>query len=116
MAKKAKFSISTIISSEEVYDFTCTLCAKLNKNTEAVNLCLQCQKYLCSECTECHNKIPVMADHVLEKVELSTRDKTFGKHDILTEHCTKHPSEIIKMYCAIHDIVACTICTTIDHK
>ena len=115
MSKKAKFSTSTYISSEVDYEFRCTLCAELNKNTEAVNLCLQCQKYLCSECTECHNKIPVMAGHVLEKAELTSKDKTFSKH-LLTEHCTKHPAKIIEMYCAIHDIVACTICTTIDHK
>ena len=116
MATGAKFSTSTYISSEEVYDSACTLCQKLNKNTEAIKFCLQCQEYLCSECTEYHNKFPVMAGHVLEKAELTSRDKTLSKHYILTEHCTKHPAEIIKMYCAIHDTVACTICTTIDHK
>jgi len=116
MATGAKFSTSTYISSEGVYDSACTLCQKLNKNTETIQFCLQCQEYLCSECTECHNKFPGMAGHVLEKAELTSRDKSLRKHYILTAHCTKHPTEIIKMYCAIHDTVTCTVCTTIDHK
>ena len=110
------FRTSTYTSLEEVYDSTCTLCAKLKKYTEAKKFCLQCQEYLCSECTEYHNKFPVMAGHVLEKADLTSRDKTFSKHYVLREHCTKHPSKIIEMYCAKHDIVACTVCTTIDHK
>ena len=115
MATGPEFGTSTNISSDVVYDSTCTLCAKLKKNTEAIKFCLQCQEYLCSECTEYHNKFPVMAGHVLEKAELTSKDKTFSKH-VLTEHCTKHPAKIIEMYCAIHDIVACTVCTTNEHK
>ena len=111
-----KFRTSTNISSDVVYDSTCTLCAKLKKNTEAIKYCSQCQEYLCLECIEYHNKFSVMAGHVLEKAKLTSRDKTFSNHYVLTEHCTKHPVKIIEMYCAIHDIVACTICTTIDHK
>ena len=116
MATASSFSTSKNTASEEVYDFTCTLCAKRNKTSEAVKFCLECQVYLCLGCTEWHNSFPSMAGHVLEKAELTSREKKLSLPYVPTERCPKHPAEVIKMYCAKHDQVACTVCTTINHK
>ena len=50
-----------------------------------------------------------MAGHVLEKAELTLREKTFSVPYVPTQQCPKHPSEVIEMYCAKHDEVTCTV-------
>ncbi|XP_045193522.2 uncharacterized protein LOC123549464 [Mercenaria mercenaria] len=106
-------------SSDIIYEFSCTPCSEDGKNTEAEYQCVDCRTFFCSRCLLFHNRV-FKLHTILNKDSLASShcqpDATSASKSILQDVCSKHPAEIIKMYCALHDLVCCTVCIAMDHR
>ncbi|XP_060583855.1 uncharacterized protein LOC132740018 [Ruditapes philippinarum] len=104
-------------SSDEIFNFKCTGCAKRNKKREAVKYCVECQGYCCQACVVVHEAFPTLVNHnLLDKASFKSAGSTNELPAIPTERCAVHETKIIDMYCQNHDDVGCTTCMTLEHR
>eukprot|EP00918_Siedleckia_nematoides_P107312 GHVU01233998.1.p1 GENE.GHVU01233998.1~~GHVU01233998.1.p1 ORF type:complete len:193 (-),score=8.51 GHVU01233998.1:255-833(-) len=91
----------------------CTTCTQNNKQTNAVSLCIECMKTFCSDCLNTHNQI--VANH---NTLACSNIKAEDLNDIMktkASRCTKHPDEVIKLYCDSCRELVCMLCAVLDH-
>ena len=80
---------------------TCDPCSRNNKAKSGCYSCKNCNEYMCGECYGEHR-------HCSSSEE--------PRHSHPTERCSRHPSELLQMFCGKHDDVCCTVCIALDHK
>lgn len=87
-----------------------------NGQNMATNRCLECQEFLCGDCTLAHRRVKFTRDHEILSFEEFV-DRTNPKEDSSFVFCVKHSSENIDMYCKTCDLLTCKDCRrTVDHK
>ncbi|XP_060586134.1 uncharacterized protein LOC132741886 [Ruditapes philippinarum] len=97
----------------ELVNFKCVQCEKKNIKKEADIYCVECQEYYCSPCTDLHKMFPLMSTHqFIDKSSFNT----VILQKALPEKCEAHKTELLDMYCADHDDVACVTCIAIKHR
>lgn len=83
----------------------CEFCKQLqNKVVDATAKCLDCDKPLCTECTDTHRKTKITLGH-------SVCDTDTEK----AIECSAHGDEKVKYYCERCDVLVCVLCTFQDH-
>ncbi|XP_045173789.2 uncharacterized protein LOC123535264 [Mercenaria mercenaria] len=103
-------------TSDEMFNFKCTVCAKRNGNKKAVKYCVECQGYCCQACVDTHEVFPTLVTHnLLDRASLKSAITT-DLPEIPTQRCTIHETNLMNMYCENHDVVGCTICITQEHR
>ncbi|XP_072041841.1 E3 ubiquitin-protein ligase TRIM71-like [Amphiura filiformis] len=92
----------------------CTACDG-GVDNEAVARCVECEDFLCSNCTKAHKIVRLTKNHsVLSLVELKT-----GKVSLIKktkkEHCKEHTDQVLWFYCKTCDVPICRDCTVVEH-
>ncbi|XP_078405341.1 tripartite motif-containing protein 66 isoform X1 [Cetorhinus maximus] len=89
-------------------------CSNCEAKKPALNFCSDCNKWLCSTCSE---------EHVLGKDtkhhKLSTPERTAGEESEVNEFplfCPLHSKEPLKLFCETCDVLACWNCQLTQHK
>ena len=80
----------------------------------ATSKCLDCEFYLCKDCTALHTRQRVTKNHKLVSIaEIKT-----GKVKELSQkrYCLEHEGEELKLYCRTCQKVICRDCTIVTHK
>lgn len=106
------------ITSDVIFDFPCSICARRDKSHEAEKYCVECEDYMCAACVDNHSSFHSMARHNLIERSNFEKSQTFVHRTVPSmpmERCPKHPTKLIDMYCEDHDSVHCLICITTDH-
>ncbi|XP_045181032.2 E3 ubiquitin-protein ligase TRIM33-like [Mercenaria mercenaria] len=104
-------------TSDEIFNFKCTPCAKKNKNREAVKYCVECQGYCCRSCVDIHEDFPALEGHqLLDKSDFKSTGITSDLPDLPTLRCKIHTVKVMDMYCGNHDVVGCTSCMALTHR
>ena len=86
-----------------------------NGRSMAANRCLECQEFLCTDCTLAHRRVKFTREHEILSLEEFV-DRTNPKDDSSYVTCTKHNAENIDMYCKTCDLLTCKECRrTVDH-
>lgn len=81
----------------------------------ATNRCLECQEFLCGDCTLAHRRVKFTREHEILSLEEFV-DRTNPKDDSSFTTCPKHNSEHIDMYCKTCDLLTCKECRrSVDH-
>ena len=80
----------------------------------ATSKCIDCDYYLCENCTIFHKKQKVTKNHVV----VSIADIKSGKVRQLSQkrYCLEHEGEELKLYCRTCEEVICRDCTIVTHK
>ncbi|XP_060591963.1 probable E3 ubiquitin-protein ligase MID2, partial [Ruditapes philippinarum] len=105
------------VGSDEFINFKCCLCEKKNIKKEADIYCVECQDYYCTPCTDLHKMFPAMSTHqFIDKSSFNTVSLQKSLPSFPVEKCEVHKSELLDMYCADHDDVACATCIAIKHR
>lgn len=86
-----------------------------NGQNMATNRCLQCQEFLCGDCTLAHRRVKFTREHEILSLEEFV-DRTNPKEDSSFVTCVKHSTENVDMYCKTCDLLTCKECRrTVDH-
>ncbi|XP_045163267.2 uncharacterized protein LOC123527703 [Mercenaria mercenaria] len=105
------------VTSDEIFNFKCSACDKLNKNREAVKYCVECQGYCCQSCVDMHRAFPALIGHsLLDKTSFNSATFTTDLPEVPTVRCDYHETKIVDMYCENHDVVGCTTCMALNHR
>ena len=86
-----------------------------NGHNMASHRCMECQEFLCDDCTMAHQRVKFTREHELLSLEEFV-DRTNPKEDSVYATCTKHSNKNIDMYCKTCDLLTCEECRrTSDH-
>lgn len=86
-----------------------------NGRNIAANRCLQCQEFLCGDCTLAHRRVKFTREHEILSLEEFV-DRTNPKDDSSFMTCASHNTEDIDMYCKTCELSTCKECRrTVDH-
>jgi len=83
-------------------------------------ICVNCQEYMCTDCSSYHRRITATRGHtLLTGDEFSSRESPEPhadeeEEDIITK-CPIHNKEEIKFYCEKHDTLCCVACNVANH-
>ena len=118
MADGGESSIS-VQGSDPCFEYTCTPCADVGDNQEALKYCLECKEYLCATCIKYHQKVSATKNHTLhnkdfESTEQSSINNTTANDKLFK--CLFHPDRDIEMFCGAHEMVYCSLCIAKDHR
>lgn len=87
-----------------------------NGRNIAANRCLQCQEFLCGDCTLAHRRVKFTREHEILSLEEFV-DRTNPRDDSSFIACVNHNAEDIDMYCKTCDLLTCKECRrTADHE
>ena len=87
-----------------------------NGRNIAANRCLQCQEFLCGDCTLAHRRVKFTREHEILSLEEFV-DRTNPRDDSSFIACVNHNAEDIDMYCKTCDLLTCKECRrTVDHE
>ncbi|WAR05171.1 TRI33-like protein [Mya arenaria] len=113
MASKHSTSLkhSVLNASDEIHDFSCSVCKDDNLNIEAKHFCGDCSKYYCDKCLPFHAKIH-KRHVVLGKKDV---DKWVGQGDTLVM-CNLHPPKVLELQCEDHNELCCHLCVSLNHR
>ncbi|WAR19781.1 hypothetical protein MAR_001619, partial [Mya arenaria] len=113
MASKHRTSLkdSVLNASDEIHDFSCSVCQDDNLNTEAKHLCGKCSKYYCDKCLRLHTKL--LKEHIV--LGHKDVDKWVGQGDALST-CDLHPSKVLELLCEDHAELCCNLCVSLNHR
>ncbi|XP_052803480.1 uncharacterized protein LOC128233707 [Mya arenaria] len=109
MASKQRPSV--LYASDEIHDFSCSVCKDDNLNIEAKHFCGDCSKYYCDKCLTFHAKIH--KHHVV--LGCKDVDKWVGQGDALVT-CNLHPPKVIELLCEDHNELCCHLCVPLNHR
>lgn len=87
-----------------------------NGRNIAANRCLQCQEFLCEDCTLAHRRVKFTREHEILSLEEFV-DRTNPKDDSSFMTCANHNTGDIDMYCKTCDLLTCKECRrAVDHE
>ena len=104
-------------SASESGEKFCDVCVKLDEKCHrlvaAETFCLECQEYLCSQCTQMHRTMKMSRAHRLR----STEDRPSLQECLKSfiSYCDQHPNKEIEIYCTVCKTVCCMMCCIQDH-
>ena len=112
-ARPLTTSVSVNMTSDMLYDYTCSPCTEDGLNSEATYYCSQCAKLFCDSCIILHNKI-LRSHSVLDRTDLSKWciPKVLSGFEI----CERHEGKELEMFCCDHDKVCCSVCISVEHR
>uniref|UniRef100_A0A8C4Y158 Tripartite motif containing 66 n=1 Tax=Gopherus evgoodei TaxID=1825980 RepID=A0A8C4Y158_9SAUR len=91
------------------------LCSACKEKRPAHSLCTNCNKWLCSSCTEEHRHGKETGDHFLS-VPAKGSSGTEGGANEFSLFCPIHCQESLKLFCETCDVLTCRNCLLTEHK
>ncbi|CAC5411468.1 unnamed protein product [Mytilus coruscus] len=89
----------------------CDPCSRLNKSSEGLKYCIDCEDALCTNCSDLHSAVKLLASHHLVDVSVTTGSKFNIKKD-----CNDHEGMCFEFYCPDHDCLICRTCMANMHR
>jgi hypothetical protein len=90
----------------------CGPCSEKNRRLAAEKYCSDCEKKLCTECTEWHLRCgEFRSHHVIDLSSVGSRIPPFSKIN-----CEIHTDVQIDHFCSQHDVVCCRACLSDSHR
>uniref|UniRef100_A0A8C4W615 Tripartite motif containing 66 n=1 Tax=Gopherus evgoodei TaxID=1825980 RepID=A0A8C4W615_9SAUR len=90
-------------------------CSACKEKRPAHSLCTNCNKWLCSSCTEEHRHGKETGDHFLS-VPAKGSSGTEGGANEFSLFCPIHCQESLKLFCETCDVLTCRNCLLTEHK
>ncbi|XP_054825965.1 tripartite motif-containing protein 66 [Eublepharis macularius] len=90
-------------------------CSGCKEKRPAHSLCTNCNKWLCSLCTEEHGHGKETGEHFLP-ISLKGCSGAEGGASDFAPFCPMHSQESLKMFCETCDILTCRCCLLTEHK
>ncbi|XP_023784386.1 tripartite motif-containing protein 66 [Cyanistes caeruleus] len=90
-------------------------CSMCKEKRPAHSLCIRCNKWLCSSCTEEHRHGKEPGDRFLS-VSLKACAAAEDEAREFSSFCLAHPQEPLKVFCESCDTLTCRICLLSEHK
>lgn len=90
---------------------TCDPCSRLNKSSDGLKYCTDCEDALCTDCTALHSAVKLLASHHLVDVSVTTGN-TFN----IKKDCNDHEGMCFEFYCSDHDCLICRTCMANNHR
>nr|XP_020645619.1 tripartite motif-containing protein 66 [Pogona vitticeps] len=90
-------------------------CAGCKEKRPAHSLCTNCNKWLCSLCTEEHGHSEETGDHFLP-IPLKGCSGAEGETSEFPLFCPMHNQETLKLFCETCDVLTCRCCLLTEHK
>lgn len=102
-----------ILEIQESQRFDCDDC---DEGQKAEMRCIDCAKYLCSDCNSFHERRKATKGHsILTIVEFKKNAQELHRPGMFSSRCTRHNGEELKLYCETCETLICRDCTMIDH-
>ena len=104
----------------ELDDGSCCRCKYLSKYNEAKQYCLNCQEYLCVDCSKILHASKLGKTHTLINAESSDKSNKLQSpalkliSELLT--CKVHPENKAELHCELHDDLICITCAVVKHN
>ncbi|XP_048401216.2 tripartite motif-containing protein 66 isoform X3 [Stegostoma tigrinum] len=89
-------------------------CSNCKEKKPALHFCSDCNKWLCSTCSEEHMLGKETKHHKLSFPEVTTGDRS--EVDEFPLFCPLHSKEPMKLFCETCDVLACWNCQLSQHK
>ncbi|CAC5374772.1 unnamed protein product [Mytilus coruscus] len=89
----------------------CDPCSRLNKSSEGIKYCTDCEDALCTYCTALHSAVKILASHHLVGVYV-TAGNTFK----IKKDCNDHEGMCLEFYCSDHECLICRTCIANTHR
>ena len=87
-----------------------------NGQNLASHRCMECQEFLCGDCTQAHRRVKFTREHEILSLE-EFGDRTNPVEDSTFVPCVKHSDENVDMYCKTCGLLTCKECRrTTDHE
>ena len=100
-----------------------TSCSQCDESDPVVKYCVECEDYLCGECTKAHSRNKRTKLHVLNDVEIQPNDTSavpgaIAITELDTCNCEKdgHDGKLLDLYCLECDEPICQTCLDELHK
>jgi hypothetical protein len=116
MATSTMFSLPSISGSDEVHERVCSLCSEEDKDVVAVELCLDCEQFLCRSCSVQHGRFKSLQKHkVVQKDQVPNLSlSVLTGSETATSECTvcsMHGRYIAaRVYCVNCCKCLCSVC------
>ncbi|XP_060566560.1 uncharacterized protein LOC132725439 isoform X2 [Ruditapes philippinarum] len=114
--QNAKTTFSASTGSDEDFFLFCIPCDRDGARVPAKCYCSTCKEHLCDTCYKHHKKQTPSRHHIL--IDQDSMPTTPSVPIVKGEFdsCDDHEDEQLKFYCKEHDIVACSVCVTLNHR
>ncbi|CAC5423235.1 unnamed protein product [Mytilus coruscus] len=89
----------------------CQPCETENIFVPAVKWCTECEENLCKECFRFHKKGKATKNHRVLDISEAGVFPTLAD-----QHCSKHSSMLLDLFCIDHDALSCRQCMTENHR
>ncbi|CAC5374775.1 unnamed protein product [Mytilus coruscus] len=89
----------------------CDPCSRLNKSSEGLKYCTDCEDALCSNCIALHSAVNILASHHLVDFSVTTGNTFNIKQDY-----NDHEGMCFEFYCPDHDCLICRTCMANAHR
>ncbi|XP_060567926.1 uncharacterized protein LOC132726608 [Ruditapes philippinarum] len=114
--QKPKKTFSASQSSAEDFILFCIPCDRDGVRVPAKGYCSTCKEHLCDTCYKHHKKQTPSRHHILlDQDSMPTTPSVPIVKDEF-DSCDDHEDEKLKFYCKDHDIVACSVCVSLNHR
>ncbi|CAH1782164.1 unnamed protein product, partial [Owenia fusiformis] len=97
----------------------CDICLNEDEKVKATSKCIDCDQYICKECTRVHSNIKALKDHKVIQITGDDRKDTSALLEMIPKRmkfCTSHPDEQFKFYCRSCNEVLCRDCCITTHS
>ena len=98
-------------SQEKESTLPCSMCTE---DDPATVHCSTCGKFLCDFCAKAHKRQVSFRDHKI--VTLAQLSSDVVKSLERPRYCTRHPEEILKLYCNTCKTLICRDCSIVGHR
>ncbi|CAC5400456.1 unnamed protein product [Mytilus coruscus] len=89
----------------------CDPCSRLNKSSDAMKYCTDCDDALCTDCTTAHSALKITISHnVVDATALT------GRAFNLQKYCNDHQDMPLEFFCSDHDCLLCRSCMANTHR
>ncbi|XP_035682832.1 E3 ubiquitin-protein ligase TRIM56-like [Branchiostoma floridae] len=92
------------------------VCTNCEEGKPATSRCSECAEFLCESCESAH-RLQSTRSHTLftfEELKTGTYDNVFRARK--APPCSKHPGEILKLYCRTCETPICNECALFEHR
>ena len=90
------------------------VCEECITNPPAVSYCIDCEQFICSDCSDSHKRKRKLLDHKLIAIDELSISSIVAKPKPLL--CTTHDWEPMNLYCKECNTTKCRICFLTEHS
>jgi len=98
------------VDRESASDINCSPCS----DVKATAFCVECHDYLCTSCSDYHQKLGITKTHTLLTGDNMPRQPSNDASDV--NMCSDHPNEKIEFYCMEDKALSCGSCNSLKHE